>query len=91
MTRLHLFDLDGTLLRGSAAPVEISRQLGLDREIAELERAFVTRRVEPAEYARRVQLFWAELTVAHVDVAFAQAPWLRRIKETWAEIRGRGE
>jgi phosphoserine phosphatase len=91
MTRLHLFDLDGTLLYGSAAPVEISRQLGLDREIAELERAFVTRRVEPAEYARRVHLLWAELTPAHVDAAFEGAPWLRRIRETWAEIRSRGE
>jgi phosphoserine phosphatase len=91
MTRLHLFDLDGTLLHGSAAPVEISRQLGLDREIAELERDFVTRRVGSAEYARRVYLLWAELTVAHVDAAFTQAPWLRRIRETWDEIRGRGE
>ncbi|MEU6222181.1 HAD-IB family phosphatase [Streptomyces sp. NPDC047042] len=91
MTRLHLFDLDGTLLYGSAAPVEISRQLGLDREIAELERAFVARRVSPAEYARQVHLLWAELTVAHVDAAFAGAPWLRRIRETWAEIRNRGE
>ncbi|MBW8736603.1 MAG: haloacid dehalogenase-like hydrolase [Streptomyces turgidiscabies] len=91
MTRLHLFDLDGTLLYGSAAPVEISRQLGLDREIAELERAFVTRRIEPAEYARQVHLLWAELTPAHVDAAFEGAPWLRRIRETWAEIRSRGE
>ncbi|WP_327696233.1 HAD family hydrolase [Streptomyces sp. NBC_00459] len=91
MTRLHLFDLDGTLLHGSAAPIEISRQLGLDREIAELEQDFVTRRVEPAEYARRVHLLWAELTVAHVDAAFAEAPWLRRIRETWEAIRGRGE
>uniref|UniRef100_A0AAU2A4E6 Haloacid dehalogenase-like hydrolase n=1 Tax=Streptomyces sp. NBC_00093 TaxID=2975649 RepID=A0AAU2A4E6_9ACTN len=91
MTRLHLFDLDGTLLHGSAAPVEISRQLGLDREIAELERDFAMRRVEPAEYARRVRLLWAELTEAHVDAAFVGAPWLLRIRETWAEIRDRGE
>lgn len=91
MTRLHLFDLDGTLLHGSAAPVEISRQLGLDREITELERDFAARRVEPAEYARRVHLLWAELTEQHVDAAFAGAPWLQRIRETWAEIRGRGE
>ncbi|UIX32660.1 HAD family hydrolase [Streptomyces sp. GQFP] len=91
MTRLHLFDLDGTLLHGSAAPVEISRQLGLDREIAELERDFAMRRVEPAEYARRVRLLWAELTEARVDAAFVGAPWLLRIRETWAEIRDRGE
>jgi phosphoserine phosphatase len=54
MTRLHLFDLDGTLLHRSAAPVEICRQLGLDHEITELERDFVTRRIDSRTYAQRV-------------------------------------
>ncbi|MGW1890343.1 HAD family hydrolase [Streptomyces sp. NPDC002004] len=91
MARLHLFDLDGTLLRGSAAPVEISRQLGLDAEIAQLERDFAARRVDSPEYARRVHALWADLTEAHVTAAFASAPWLLRIPDTWAEIRERGE
>ncbi|WP_159769941.1 HAD family hydrolase [Streptomyces sp. HM190] len=91
MTRLHLFDLDGTLLHRTAAPVEISRQLGLELEIAELERDFVTRHVDSRTYAQRVHELWAGLTEMHVAAAFKGAPWLLRIQDTWAEIRDRGE
>ncbi|MGW0839562.1 HAD family hydrolase [Streptomyces sp. NPDC002787] len=91
MTRLHLFDLDGTLLHGTAAPVEISRQLGLDKEIAKLERDFVTRHIDSRGYAQRVHALWAGLTESHVAAAFEGAPWLRRIRDTWAEIQDRGE
>ncbi|NGO77992.1 HAD hydrolase family protein [Streptomyces sp. YC504] len=91
MSRLHLFDLDGTLLHGSAAPVEISRQLGLGAEIAEIERTFVAGRLSPVEYAVRVRELWAQLTVADVTAAFEGAPWLTGIEEAWATIRARGE
>jgi phosphoserine phosphatase len=91
MTRLHLFDLDGMLLHGTAAPVEISRQLGLDQEITTLERAFVARRIDSRGYAQHVRELWSGLTESHVDAAFEGAPWLRRIRVTWAEIRDRGE
>ncbi|MFJ9964325.1 HAD family hydrolase [Streptomyces avermitilis] len=91
MTRLHLFDLDGTLLHGTAAPVEISRQLGIDTEIADLERDFVARRIDSHGYAQRVHALWGDLTEAHVAAAFHGAPWLRRIRYTWADIRSRGE
>ncbi|MFE6161368.1 HAD family hydrolase [Streptomyces sp. NPDC056486] len=91
MARLHLFDLDGTLLHGTAAPVEISRQLGLEAEIAELERDFVARRIDSPQYAVRVHALWADLTDTHVTVAFEGAPWLRGIRETWAEIREGGD
>ncbi|MEU5578397.1 HAD-IB family phosphatase [Streptomyces huasconensis] len=91
MARLHIFDLDGTLLHGTAAPVEISRQLGLDAEIVALERDFVAGRIDSPEYAARVHSLWAELTDAHVTAAFEEAPWLSGIRETWAEIRERGD
>ncbi|SDK81228.1 HAD family hydrolase [Streptomyces indicus] len=91
MSRLHLFDLDGTLLVGSAAPVEISRQLGLVAEIAEIEREFVAGRLRPVEYAERVRVLWAALTVADVTAAFEGAPWMAGIREAWAAIRARGE
>ncbi|MFE4856043.1 HAD family hydrolase [Streptomyces sp. NPDC056670] len=91
MARLHLFDLDGTLMRGSAAPVEISRQLGLLDEIGELEVALSTGRIGPPEYAVRVHALWAGLTEAHVTSAFDAAPWLTGIQEVWREIREQGE
>lgn len=91
MARLHLFDLDGTLLHRTTAPVEISRQLGLERETVALDLAIAQGRIGPPEYAARVYELWAALTEAHVDAAFAAAPWLARIREVWAEIRSAGE
>ncbi|WP_328926576.1 HAD-IB family phosphatase [Streptomyces sp. NBC_00190] len=91
MTTLHLFDLDGTLMFGSAAPVEISRQLGLSTEIAELERSFGAREIGPQEFSVAVHALWAELTPAHVRAAFDGSPWLAGIKDVWREIRERGD
>ncbi|MEU6771600.1 HAD-IB family phosphatase [Streptomyces sp. NPDC046759] len=91
MARLHIFDLDGTLLHGSTAPVEISRQLGLEAETVALDRAISEGRIGPPEYAAQVYDLWAELTEAHVGAAFATAPWLTRIREVWTEIREMGE
>ncbi|MEU3947327.1 haloacid dehalogenase-like hydrolase [Streptomyces sp. NPDC029526] len=91
MTRLHLFDLDGTLLHGTTAPVEISRQLGLEAETVALDRAISTGLIGPPEYATQVHALWAGLTEAHVTAAFDAAAWLTRIREVWAEITRRGE
>ncbi|MFJ9563500.1 HAD family hydrolase [Streptomyces fuscichromogenes] len=91
MARLHLFDLDGTLLHGTSAPVEISRQLGLEEEAVELDRAISAGLIDPSEYATRVYTLWAGLTEAHVTAAFDGAPWLARIRDVWAEIRGSGD
>ncbi|TLS41469.1 hydrolase [Streptomyces montanus] len=91
MARLHLFDLDGTLLHGSSAPVEISRQLGLEAETVALDQAVGAGRISPPEYAEHVYALWADLTEVHVAAAFATAPWLSSIQEVWADIRGNGD
>ncbi|UNZ18439.1 HAD-IB family phosphatase [Streptomyces sp. 891-h] len=90
-TRLHLFDLDGTLLYGSAASVEISRQLGVEREIRELERAFAEQKLTPPQFALQACALWSALTDETVAAAFAGAPWLAGIREVWARIREDGE
>ncbi|MBO8194696.1 HAD family phosphatase [Streptomyces oryzae] len=89
--RLHLFDLDGTLLYGSAASVEISRQLGVEREIQELERAFAERKLTPPQFALQACALWAALNDEIVGAAFDRAPWLAGIREVWADIRANGE
>ncbi len=91
MARLHLFDLDGTLLHGTSAPVEISRQLGLEAEAVALDEAIGAGLIGPPEYATQVRALWADLTEAHVAAAFASAPWLSGIKDVWARIRGSGD
>ncbi|MEU3916525.1 HAD-IB family phosphatase [Streptomyces sp. NPDC029004] len=89
--RLHIFDLDGTLIRGSAAAVEISRQLGLLEEIGELERDLIAGTIGPPEFAVRVHALWGGLTQAHVSAAFEAAPWLDGIQDVWREIRESGD
>ncbi|MFJ5806983.1 HAD family hydrolase [Streptomyces sp. NPDC093093] len=91
MKLLHLFDLDGTLMYGSAAPVEISRQLGVSEEIAELERAFAAREIGPHQFSVAAHALWAGLTSEHVRAAFDGSPWLAGIREVWQEIRERGD
>lgn len=89
--RLHFFDLDGTLIRGSAAAVEISRQLGVDEEIAALEKSFLLQGLTPDEFAVQAHALWSALTVDQVAAAFEGAPWLLGIREVWADIRDRGD
>lgn len=91
MARLHLFDLDGTLLHGTSAPVEISRQLGLEAETMALDLAISEGRIGPPEYATQVHALWTHLTESHVTAAFEGAPWLTRIREVWAAIRQKGD
>lgn len=83
--------MDGTLIRGSAAAVDIFRQLGMLEEIAALERQFGARGIGPPEYAEAVHALWQDLTEAHVAAAFVAAPWLAGIREVWREIRERGD
>ncbi|MGW2283710.1 HAD family hydrolase [Streptomyces phaeochromogenes] len=91
MARLHLFDLDGTLLHGTSAPVEISRQLGLEAETVALDEAIGAGLIGPPEYATQVHALWRDLTEAHVATAFVSAPWLEGIQDVWADIRGSGD
>lgn len=71
--------------------MEISRQLGLGDEIAELEREFLSLGLAPDEFAVRARELWAELTTVQVAAAFEGAPWLLGIREVWADIRKRGD
>ncbi|MFE4051373.1 HAD family hydrolase [Streptomyces sp. YIM B13518] len=90
MARLHLFDLDGTLLHGSSAPVEISRQPGLETETVALDRVISCGLIGPPVYVTQVHTLWAGLTEADVAAAFEAAPWLVRIREVWTELTRNG-
>ncbi|MFE4665886.1 HAD family hydrolase [Streptomyces sp. NPDC056716] len=91
MPRLHLFDLDGTLLYGTSAPLEISRQLGLEAETMTLEQEITAGLIGPPQYAERIYGLWTGLADPQVTAAFEAAPWMARIREVWAEIRRAGD
>lgn len=91
MARLHIFDMDGTLMRGSSASMEIARQLGLVEEFRELEAGLGRGVLDPPGYAGHAYKLWAALTEAHLSAAFDSSPWLAGIREVWADITARGE
>lgn len=89
--RAHVFDMDGTLLRNTSAPLLIARELGRDAELAELERRFSSGTATAVEFARELHLLWGVLPVEVIEDAFAAAPLIANVREVLADIHGRGE
>jgi phosphoserine phosphatase len=88
---LHVFDMDGTLLAGTSASLQIARHLGCTEELAVLEARFAAGEVDTRGFAAAIHGLWRSLTPQAVaDVALA-SPWLNGIREVCADIRQRGE
>ncbi|MDX6741239.1 HAD-IB family phosphatase [Actinocorallia sp. A-T 12471] len=90
MSELHLFDMDGTLLRGTTASRELATVLGVAAELAALEADFVSGRIDGPGFAVGIRALWHALTPDHVVEAFAASPWLAGIGDVCADIRARG-
>jgi phosphoserine phosphatase len=83
--------MDGTLLHGSSANVELARVVGKLAEFEALDAQFAAGRLDSPAYARLAYGMWRSLTAEQVAAAFEAAPWLYGIREVWADIRSRGE
>jgi phosphoserine phosphatase len=83
--------MDGTLLRGTSASLQIAEATGTVSAVAELEAAFVAGLIDTAGFAVGVHRLWRELTVETVAAVYASGPWLSGIREVCADIRRRGE
>lgn len=90
MSRLHVFDMDGTLLHGSAC-FEISRAIGVLQENIEIEEAWARGDFSDDAYWQRCLPLWQGLTCDHVATAFTDAPWLDGVQQVFADIRARSE
>jgi phosphoserine phosphatase len=91
VSALHVFDMDGTLLRGTTAPIELSRRLGRLEPLAELETGFAAQRITAAQFARQMRELWGELTAEIVAEVVGDAPWIDGIPEVCEDISRRGE
>jgi phosphoserine phosphatase len=91
MTALHVFDMDGTLLRGTTAAIELSRRIGRLDPLAELERRFATEEISAADFAVETHALWEELTAEVVAEVVADAPWIDGIEDVCRDIAERGE
>lgn len=91
MTALHVFDMDGTLLRGTSAAIEISRRIDRLEPLAELERGFAAEEISAADFAMATRSLWADLTAELVAEVVADAPWIEGIDDVCRDIAARGE
>lgn len=90
MSRLHIFDMDGTLLRGSAC-LELSRHMGQIDAVNEIEAKWSVGNVGHVEFYELCLPLWAGMTEADVDDVFAMTDWLDGIPDVWRDIADRGE
>ena len=90
MTKLHIFDMDGTLLRG-AASVELCRYLGRFDEADAVEQAWVGGEISDVRFWELILPMWAGLSEEEIDRAFETAPWIDGVAETFEDISARGE
>lgn len=91
MSLLHVFDMDGTLLRGSTASMEIARRLGCLPDLHRLEASFAAGTLSTRDFASAICQMWGTLTPSVVSEVFSAAPWMSGLAEVMEDIRARGE
>ena len=91
VTALHVFDMDGTLLRSTTANLQISRRLGRVEAMQDLENRFAAGMMDEPAFADELHSLWHDLTPEVVDAAANGAPWIAGIDEVCADIAARGE
>lgn len=91
MSVLHVFDMDGTLLRGTTAGLEIARASGCLQELLELEQTFHEGSIDTRHFAKKLVEIWHALTPDIVMRAAENAPWIKGICGVFSDIRQRGE
>ncbi|WP_223205421.1 HAD family hydrolase [Gordonia jinghuaiqii] len=88
--RLHVFDMDGTLLRG-ASTIELARHFGkLDEGLA-IEQRWLADEITEREFWQVLLDLCGGATDSELDAAFHGARWMPGVAETFADIRSRGE
>ncbi|WP_458040464.1 MULTISPECIES: HAD family hydrolase [Bacteria] len=87
---LHVFDMDGTLLRSSAT-IELARQMGRLETGLEIEGLWREGMISDTDFWLCLLEICANATAADLEAAFENAPWMDGIAGVFADIRSRGE
>jgi phosphoserine phosphatase len=89
-TKLHIFDMDGTLVRGSAS-LHLSRRLGQLEAVTDIEERWSRGEVGHVEFYELCLPLWDRLTPADVEHVFETAEWVEGVADVFADIASRGE
>jgi HAD superfamily phosphoserine phosphatase-like hydrolase len=90
MSKLHIFDMDGTLLAGSAC-LELSRHAGHLDDVNEMEGRWGRGEIGHVEFYELLLPLWEGIEDADVEEVFGAIAWLDGIEEVWRDIDARGE
>lgn len=85
-----VFDLDGTLLRGTSVSLMLAEWLGQTREIAELERAFHAHEIPNSVFADVSAGWFSGQHTADVWRVLADGPWIAGMAETFQALIASG-
>jgi phosphoserine phosphatase len=89
--RAHVFDMDGTLLHGTTAPLLLASALGGGDGLAVLEERFATGAMTALEFGRELHAMWGVVAPEIAQQAFSAAPVLDNLPQVLADIRAGGE
>ena len=89
--RAHLFDMDGTLLHATTAPLLLAGALGGEDGLAVLETRFASGTLTAVEFARELHAMWGVVTPEIARRAFDSGRVLDNVREVLSDIRDRGE
>ncbi len=90
MSCLHVFDMDGTLLIGSAC-IEISRAVGFYEENVAIQDAWTDGKLSDSGYWENCLPLWSGLSEKQIDKAFADTQWLDGVESVLRDIQARDE
>jgi phosphoserine phosphatase len=85
-----VFDLDGTLLRGTSVSLMLAEWLGRTREIAELEQAFHAHEISNSVVADVSAGWFAGQHTAGVWRVLAEGPWIAGMADTFQALTASG-
>jgi phosphoserine phosphatase len=87
---LHVFDMDGTLLRG-ASTLELARHFGKPEPGEAIESRWLRGYITDREFWETLLEICGPATEADLDAAFEQSLWMDGIAAVFEDIRARGE
>lgn len=90
MSCLHVFDMDGTLLFGSAC-LEISRAVGVHKQNVAIQDAWTNGDLSDSGYWENCLPLWDGLSEQQIDKAFADTRWLDGVESVFRNIKARDE
>jgi len=89
--RAHVFDMDGTLVRSTSAPLLVAAAIGRGDSLVELEERFANGVATAVDFARALHEMWGVVSPEVARRAFLTAPLIENVREVLDDIRLRGE